>query len=345
LLVVFLVGDIQSLMRYGFTYDVARYIWWSSIFPIFFFIGANIVDDEKTNKLLFWILFIGVVAASTQHLYNVLFIRAVDPAYPLFQTLRTIAYNNSAGLILLMSCLLSGHDKGYGLYKKLIYYISLSLIIISFLMSLTRTAYIGIFLTMSLMFLCRGRFRWPSSKTVLTTFLVVGLLFVISYKINILGLAVQRLSLLNPFDDSVDFSSGRLDGFKTEINLWWDEGMLIWGIGATSPPEILAMYGSEEVGALNHVSLSGYLLHYGIIGFLLFGFVLPFYTFQTAKKQYFENTKIYSAVLALMVMAVAVYTLVTFFSSSLIIGARAHIIGLIYGMAWGLNYAEKSRKK
>ncbi len=174
--ILIFIGDIQSLIKYGFIEEVARRIWSSSIFPILFLVGSNFVKDEKRAKAFFWTLYCGAVFAAIQHIS---FMRAASSAqlYREATEIRIISYISSGGLFLLVSGLLQVPSRNLVSYKLALFYGGLALIAISYIMSLTRGIYVYLFVAIpALLFMFRGKFKINRIILIFIAFIASGLI-------------------------------------------------------------------------------------------------------------------------------------------------------------------------
>ena len=97
------------------------------------------------------------------------------------------------------------------------------------------------------------------------------------------------------------------------------------------------MNSAESTGALNHVAFSSYLAHYGLIGLITYGLLLPFLTIKVGRRYYLQHKHDFGGAIAVTVMALAFFDLFTLLSSNHYLGPTSQVPGLIYGAMWGLS--------
>ena len=93
----------------------------------------------------------------------------------------------------------------------------------------------------------------------------------------------------------------------------------------------------QDTGALGHVAYSAYLAHFGLIGLLTYGFLLPYLTIKVGRRYYLHHTYDYGGAIAITAMALAFFDVFTLLSSNHYIASTSQVQGLIYGALWGLS--------
>jgi len=342
-----LVAVGQSLYLYGFETFVLRNLWSVAIFPVSFFLSANMAAGERQAKSIYWALFAGATLAALQH---AVFLSGSAAAGVLAaHQLRTIAYISSGGMFLLVAALFSRPPEGGGWISK-VYYLGLALMALSFVMSQTRQLYVSVSLVI-LVFLYLFRSKADFVK-IFARFLfiaaAISVMFAYAYRdwsfSEIIG---GRIATLGERDSVVESYSTRWMGMKTEFSMW-ENTLLVLGVGVAYPPEMTESYREGDVfayldtGALDHVAVTSYLAHYGLTGVLIYLGALPLFTFMRARGILASAPTPYAGKIALLGLAISLFDFFNMFGSMPNTTVAAHIPGVIYGAVWGLRYGGKS---
>jgi hypothetical protein len=325
-----IIGDLQSLIKYGFIEEVFRRIWQTAIFPVLFLVSANMVTNIERAKLFFWSLFAGAIVASLQHLYYLI-------SYGRFSeyAFRTISYITSGGLYLGIASIFSKLNIEIKIFKINFYYIGVTLIFFSYIASLTRGIYVVLLCILILMpFLVPQNSIKVVYRTVTLTLFFLLISKLLFHELNFMEFLKGRGKSFMSRETFPEAYRTRFLGQKSEIDLWLNSS-IIFGVGTSLPPEF-EYAKTEELGALYHVAYSSYLAHFGITGLLIYGILLPFLTIKIARKYYIENIFNYGGQIALMGISVALFTFFSLPWSFHFLGATSHVEGLIYGAIWGL---------
>jgi len=330
-----IIGDVQSLIKYGLAENVMRRIWSTAIFPIMFLVSCNMVFSEDRARKSYWALFIGAVLAAIQH---IIYVRAL-PSYILenkYIFIRTISYSMSGGSSILVAFMVHPFTEFRGL-KLFGYHTGLTLIGLSCVLSLTRGLWVIMVATIILfpLFLYKKIFISRSSVNMAGIF--IGILLIVSLLFPSLRFGEMLSDRFRSFTTKETFSksyASRAEGQRTEINIWLN-GSIILGAGSTLPLEYV--YADRYVtGALGHVGYATYLSHYGVLGLLLYLVLLPLLTFKVGKKYYSRHSMDYGGKLVLVGLACVIMDVVSCLTSNHLLGATSHIQGLLYGTVWGL---------
>ncbi len=134
----------------------------------------------------------------------------------------------------------------------------------------------------------------------------------------------------------------RQSGVDTELKLW-QEGSIIWGVGSAYDPDIEegGIANVESYGALNHVAYSSYLAHFGLIGLITYGLLLPVLTIRVGRRYFMRHMNDYGGIVAATAMALAFFNLFTLASGFHYLVPSVQVQGLIYGAIWGLSRNRK----
>jgi hypothetical protein len=342
------LGGFQSLFSQGIEEEVLRSIWQSGIFPILFLVSTNMVDNEKRVQYFYWTLFFGALLASIQHL---IFIRNVT-SYELYSgvaELRTISYIISGGLFLAIGSLFTEPDKSIGRLGVLVFYFGVALIGLSYVLSLTRGLYVYIIVALLILpFLLRKDSKYYKSVYFITLIVVFALFItkIVFPNLELGQILNERFESFIYKDTLYESYETRWLGAQTEINLWLNSSIIL-GVGSSLPPEIIyqARYGPYQTVALSHVGFTTYLAHFGILGVLLYGIVLPVVTIRVARKYYNGHLGGYGKKIAVISIACTLLDLIGLLWSHHHLGATSHMMGLIYGATWGLHHGGIHNKK
>ena len=341
---VIFVASLQSIVSYGLEPYVMRSIWSVCIFPLAFLASNNIVRSEARAKYFYWALFLGAFFAAMQHMA---FLAGVTSMGRMGAAeLRTISYVMNGGYFLLIVALFSKSVGNSRLMSNMDYF-GLILIAISFIMAQTRQLYLVFVVTIiAFAFLFREHVKFH--KTMIKIVVIGFLVLLISnglYKnwslSDIVGGRIESLT-----DDGSRTRSylTRWLGIQTEMGLWLKSPLFI-GVGTSYPPEFTEVFreGGDTssnyfvIGALDHVAVSSYLAHFGLIGFSLYLIFLPLFTMLRSKRLLSMNPSVYVNRIALLAVAVALGDVLNMFGSMLNTSPASHVTGLIYGALWGVS--------
>jgi hypothetical protein len=250
----------------------------------------------------------------------------------------------SGGIFIVISAFFIDMRKIFQKYYLFIYWaISVGLIGISYLLSFTRTVWIGAFMASFVLFFLLHRERRNFLYKVGYTLALLTIIIVVYKMAN--SFLFPDIDLAQPIEERAEFMwyedtfeeayQTRETGMKTELNLW-QNGTIIWGVGACYPPSLLGADMKEE-GALNHEAFSTYLAHFGLIGFITYGLLLPFFTIRIARRYYLTHNLDYGGIIAVTAMALALFDVFTLLSSNQYLISTSQVQGLIYGALWGLS--------
>lgn len=347
IIVVLLFGAIQSVVKYGPETFVLRSIWSVAIFPILLLVSANMLSTESDARLFYWALFMGSVAAAVQHMLFLYY--ATMAGISEVHLLRIISYITSGGLYLLVISLFTKLQEK-SKWAAWIYYPGIILMAFSIVMNQTRQLYIVFVLTIgAISYLLRSvvNIKKALIKLALVTISVLVVSNLFDSNLNLIDIVGQRLDTMIEKETLDETSLTRWISMQTEINLWLDSPIVL-GAGVAYPPELTEPYRQGDLesvfqtGALDHVALTSYLAHYGLIGALIYLLFLPLLTIKAAKGFISSNLTDYSAKVALLAITVALMDMFNLFGSMLNTAQTSHIPALIYGAAWGL-YMNKNQ--
>lgn len=353
---ILLLGTFQTLFLYGFHYQSLRETWAAWIFPIMFVVGITFVRDNYDARLFIWSLFLGSACAALQHMLSFHSSALEGDIVDQINMIRDISFTFSGGIFLVIGSLfidINNIMKKY--YLVIIWIIGLSIITISYTLSFTRTIWVGALLagiSLAVIFYRDHRRIVSRFKYVLPLIAVILLIFYMTNKLFFRDVEVTRFieerAEFVQFDDSFEEAYGsRETGIKTELGLWLDS-TIIWGMGVAYPPSLQTTHNVEEryriLGALNHVAFSSYLAHFGLIGLIAYGFLLPLFSIKIGRQIYLTHPQDYQGFVAIVAVVLAFFNIFTLPSSYHYLTATSHVQGLIYGSLWGLSRSFQSSK-
>jgi hypothetical protein len=348
---ILIVGDFQAVYQYGFDNIVLKSLWASWIFALLFAVSTNMVRDIKDARLFYWTLFLGSLGAALQHVF---FMQERLMGMPELTNvisltgIRTIAFLGSGGLFLIISAFLIDMRKILQTSFLFIFWaIGILIIGISTILSFTRSVWLGGAMAgVALFILLYREHRKILSRLIYAMALLVSMFLVffltnryLLSDVNLTREIDQRANFIRYEDSFEEAYQTRETGMETELNLWLD-GSIIWGVGGCYPPS-LAEAGMAETGALGHVAYSTYLAHFGLIGLLTYGFLLPFFTIRIGRRYYLQHKYDIGGLIAVTAMALAFYDVFTLLTSNQYLGPYGHVPALIYGSLWGLSRSLK----
>jgi O-Antigen ligase len=338
-----LLGTLQSLLQYGFHYEVMQACWGAWVFPIMFAVGVNMVRDKRDAPLFYWALFLGALGAAVQHLF---FLQSrIELFGANISNLRNISFSMSGGLFLVLSAFFFNMRRVYkNSYIVPFWIIGLPLIAMSYILSFTRTVWVGATLAvialMVLIFHERRRMFIRFGYVIfMLVIIVVGFKFTkhfISSNVDLMQTLDQRAEFLKYEDTFEEAYQTREAGLETELDMW-KNSTIIWGVGSSYPPSLVSLSEGKSEFALNHVAFSAYLAHFGLIGLLTYGLLLPYFTVKVGRRYFFSHIGDLGGAIALTAMALAFFDLFTLLSGNHYLLFTGQIPGLIYGSLWGLS--------
>lgn len=342
--ILILIGDFQSLFKYGTEEFVLRRIWGVAIFPVLFLVGTNMVKDEKRAKYFYWALFGGAFIAALQHMYFIW--SASEHQISGEAQIRTISYIVSGGLFLVISSIFTKTDRNLSRAKLIFYFTGIALIGVSYILSLTRGIYVVTIASLIILpVILRGQYKIHKTiyNIVLLSILIIFLVGILFPNLDFKRILNTRFESLIYKDTFEKAYKTREIGSKTELDLWMN-GNLVLGLGSSLPPEYESP-DPEITGALYHVGYSTYLVHFGLAGFVIYAIILPFLTIKIARRYYMRYLNDYRGRLALIAITCALFGIFTLPWSHHHLDVTSHMSGLIYGAIWGLYRTERAGER
>ena len=258
--------------------------------------------------------------------------------------IRTISFLASGGLFLVVSAFfIDMRQYLKNSYLFIFWLAGIPLIAMSYILSLTRTIWVGGAMAAAAMFILFYRderkilSRLGYSVILLASILLIFKLanFLFLPGVNVAEGIDERVGFMRHEDTFEQEYQSRETGMETELELWRNSS-IIWGVGACYPPS-LAEETMDVTGALGHVAFSTYLAHFGLIGLFTYGLLLPFLTIRVGRRYYLKHKHDFGGVIAVTAIALSFFDFFTLVSSVQYLIPTTHVMGLIYGALWGLS--------
>lgn len=339
-----IIGDFQSIFKYGFSENVLRRIWSTAIFPIMFFIAANMIYNTKRAKKFYWALFFGATLAAITHMIVIYHRIALQGQITDPSTIRTISFSINCGSAIFIGSIFVLLDLKLGSLRKNLYYIGLILLGLSILFSFTRSLWVPLAIAfIFLPFLIRkevffSRISIKIGAGIGVSILLVSLLFP---KLELGEIITKRVQSFIHQETFTESYRTRSEGAKTELNTWL-KSSLILGVGNCLPQEFMNKK-YDYTGALNHVAYSTYLAHYGLLGLIIYLIFLNILTIRVGRNYYLKHPDDYGGGIAIIGVAAAIMNISGFLTSASLLGATTQVVGLLYGAVWGLYHGDLRR--
>jgi len=332
-----IIGDFQSIFKYGLCENVLRRIWSTAIFPIMFLIATNTIYNTKRAKKFYWALFFGATLAATTHM--IFIYQRISLYGPNMETLRTISYSANCGSPILIGSIFVLLNLELGYLRKTLYHIGLILLGLSILFSFTRSLWvISIISFIFLPFLIRKKVSFSRISIKIGVGIGIGILLVLFLfpKLELGNMLTERVRSFTHRESFAGSYRARSEGTQTELNTWFNNSSLILGVGSCLPQEFMDKR-YDYTGALGHVAYSIYLANYGLLGLLIYLVFLNILTIKTGRYYYLKHLDNYGKVIAIIGVAAAIMNISGFFTSTCYLGATTQVEGLLYGAIWGLH--------
>jgi hypothetical protein len=324
ILLVLLIGFVQSWYVMGWTYEVLRALRWAVNLPVYFIIAATMVDKEEKIKPLLIALFLGSVVSTFEHFT---FIRSrIDTYGEYITSFRSIAFLNPGVFFVIASIIWIPKLKTN---IKIILTGASILFITSILLNQTRSIWFSTVVTLPVaLMLFRPKnvhiklITWPF---ILTTLSIAILLSaeLITPEVNLINMIIVRLQDLA----SEYHTFTRLLAFELEINAWL-KGTLIFGRGLF----FFSQYTHLDYIAWGHLGHVSTLSQLGIIGLVVYSFYLPLTIIKASRKLWIQASGEVKYFGLFAGGSIIWYWICFFMSNSFL---SQHVItGIIFGTVW-----------
>ena len=342
ILTVVLTGFVQSVYHQGFSYLVLRKTWAAVILPLALLVGANMVVTSERARGFFITLFWGCVFASLLHIHDAIGLGQRTALSARYHEVRTIAYIFSGGSYLLVGLVFARHSGRVKGGARILYYGAIALILLSILLSFTRSVWLQMIAGIMVMGLLFPR-RFRLNRVIISfgglLFLLVIFACCFPRYFDLGQMMAERISESREEQGFRTAYRTRLEGQTAELNLWW-RGNLLLGYGSTIPVEYYSVGTHVTGAALGHVGYAIYLTHYGLVGLLVYLIVLPLNTLLRGKCYCQRSAEHYGKMVVMVGIACAMMNLVGCLTSIHYLVPNTHIPGLLLGAVQGLWKSE-----
>lgn len=289
MLLVVTLGAVQSSWKLGWTYDTMRATRWALDFPIAYFLGANLVTSPDRARKLIGVLLVGALLAAVQHhLYVVHIWRSKSLNMATYEGLRTIGYwGGCMASAFLISALAWRAPRG--IWKKTFWVMTGLLFIGTIFMSQTRSLWLATAaggLCVMIVFGRGHRLRGIVRVTLLGAIVVLGGVWLcarILPGLNVSEVLVGRMSKLFVKGTQNPHVGTRERAFQIEMDEYL-QGTLVFGRGLSFFQTIPNPKADDRNIAFGHLGYVTYLSQLGVIGLLVYGLLLPLWTFLDASR-------------------------------------------------------------
>jgi len=281
------LGAVQSFWKLGWTYETMRATRWALDFPIAYFLGANLVTSADRARKLIWILLAGALLAAVQHhLYVVHIWRSHSLNMATYEGLRTIGYwGGCMAPGFLISVLAWRAPRG--VWKKAFWAVAGLLFIGTIFMNQTRSLWLATAaggLCVMIVFGRGNRLRSVARVSLLGAVVVFGGIWLcgrVMPGLNVSEVLVGRLSKLFARDTQHLHLGTRERAFAIEMDQYL-HGTLVFGRGLSFFQTIPNPEAADRRIAFGHLGYVTYLSQLGLIGLVVYGLLLPLWTFLDA---------------------------------------------------------------
>ena len=345
IIVVLLVGFIQSWFVLGWTYEVLRALRWAISLPLYLIIAATMVDCDSKVKYLLLALFLGSIVSAAEH---IIFVNSTIEGYQFsinnVGEFRTIAYRSPGVWFLLASLVWMPKFKGL---NRVIMLTTGALFAISVLLNQTRSIWIASIavLPISLMLFKKNKKnRGAVLIPIVLVMIIAAFMLMLSYinkDINAVNIIAERLETFSDLDVRYLTTITRLSALYREIEEW-GKGTLILGRGLAY---FIPLYVPNDFIAWGHLGHVTTLAQLGLIGLLIYSLYLPF-TIVKAARTLWHHTSDDIKYFGLLSGITMISSWICFLMSDSFLGQHA-IEGIIFGAAWrqaGLMRMDKAYK-
>ena len=335
LIVVLLIGFVQSWFFMGWTYDVLRALRWAITLPVYFVIAATLVDNKNKVRPLLLALFLGSLVSVFEHFF---FVHSRMSMYQLsaedIGQFRTIAFR-SPGLWLLLAGLIWLPETKF--MRRPVLIGAGVLFAVSTILNQTRSIWISSIAVLPVTFLLFRQNKIIVKAIVLPFVLLLlygGISLTMHYttpEISPGDIIVPRFKILFQGDMINESTITRRLDFQMEMEKW-SHGTLILGRGLSYfAPYYMIPYRGNRVawGHLGHVST---LAQLGLIGLFVYSIYFPFIMIQASRKIW-KETSDEIKFLGLFAGLTMIWFWICFFMSDSFLSQHA-AAGIIFGAAW-----------
>ncbi len=335
LILVLLIGFVQSWFVMGWTYELLRALRWAITLPVYFIIAATLVDKKDKVKPLLLALFLGSLVSVFEHFF---FVQSRMSLYQLSGNIgqfRTIAFR-SPGLWLLLAGLIWLPEARF--LKRPVLIGAGVLFAVSTILNQTRSIWISSIAVLPVTFLLFRQKKIIVKAVVLPFVLLLlygGISLTMHYttpEISPGDIIVPRFKILFQGDMINENTITRRLDFEREMEEW-SQGTLILGRGLAyfTPYSHRDISGRLTVawGHLGHVTT---LAQLGLIGLFIYSIYFPLTVVQASRRLWQEASDEVKF-LGLFAGLTMIWFWICFFMSDSFLGQHA-AAGIIFGAAW-----------
>lgn len=338
ILVILIIATMQSVHRFGFSYDTMRALRWALSFPLFFLITANMVTDESRGRLLVLSLFLGSVIASSSNMLNVESRVASYYAHGGdIYWLRNRQWSAPAIWFALVMPLATFPARRI---ERWLYGISGGLFLSAIVLTFARSMWVSMVVALPILLLMFRMQKSPSLLWLLKALLFLLYLVVVAivlFALVLPGLDIvtalrQRIDTLIYEDSLLDETLDRRLAVRYELDAWRG-GTLVLGSGLWYFQE------EREAGvpiAYNHVGYITYLAQLGLVGLLIYGVYLPLSVLRNSRRVWLNSQGEATRFLGLLAGSAFVYLSIVFLISGSLL-PHAPLPGILAGAVWALS--------
>lgn len=336
IIAVLLIGFTQSwFVMGGFSYEVLRSLRWAMTLPVYFVIGATMVDDERKVRQLLIALFLGSAVSAVEH---VLFVRSLvdhhaSTSFDIGQ-FRTIAFRSPGVWFLLAGIIWLPKIKGI---NRIVMLGAGALFAVSVLLNQTRSIWISSIAALPLIFLLFKQ-KKRALKTVMLpviSAIMFAALFIFMYfitpNISPADIVMERVRTLTDQDIRFRSTITRLLSFKLEMEAW-SKGSLVFGRGLSYYSNSFSEYHEGFPVAWGHLGHVTTLAQLGLIGLLVYSFYLPKIVIQASRRLWLDTSPEIKFI-GLLAGTSIIWSWLCFFMSDSFLSQHA-ADGVIFGTAW-----------
>lgn len=334
IIVVLLLGFVQSWFVMGSTYEAQRALRWAITLPVYLIIAATMVDKKDKVRPLLLALFLGSLVSVFEHFF---FIHSRMSMYQLsaedIGQFRTIAFRSPGLWFLLAGLIWLPETK---VLKRPVLIGAGVLFAVSTILNQTRSIWISSIAVLPVTFLL-FRQKKIIAKTIVLPFVLLvlygGVLLSMHYatpEIRPGNIIMLRFKVLFQGDMINESTVTRILAFEREMAEWC-QGTFIFGHGLSYFGRYYNPNGIYRVawGHLGHVTT---LAQLGLIGLFVYTIYLPFIIIQASRKIWIEGSDEVKF-LGLFAGLTMIWFWICFFMSDSFLAQHA-AAGIIFGSVW-----------
>lgn len=329
------ISILLVALNYNFSYPVLREFKWALYFPIGIYLGYNFITEEKNLATFLKILFIGTMVSSITYIFLVQNKLIGNSESIYYESLRSVFF-----VSLTPSLVAAGFYVKMKWFKnfsmRIFFLVGISLFVINLLLSQTRSYYIAIILTVTIIYLIRKEVKL---KSILIPVIVIPLIIFLIFDIYLGYISISELifgrveGLKTPTTDVTTIS--RLAAIDYEFNAFLMSNIIFGnGVGFSHfTKDALNPYISW--GHIGHIA---YLARLGLLGFFIYSILIPFISLHFLYNINITSLKnIYSKMFIIFAFALVISDWIQFWMSSSYLHIYAMLSGIVIGTIWSLK--------